>query len=894
MTSQESLLAELLAALEENAALNPEEWLQAHPEAEPSLLLQLEKLQAAGALTRTGAPPPLPSRYRHLEPHLAGGMGDIWLAQDAVLGHPVAIKVMKFVGVDAEETRRRFLAEGRLTARLAHPGIVPVHDLGELTDGRAWFAMKFVNGRNLSEVLERLESGDAKTVQDFPLRRRVEIAIRICEALAYAHAQQALHLDLKPANIMVGEFGEVLLLDWGIAQADLVSPEPDNTWKESMDAAGVPGTPPYMAPEQAAGEPDRIDARTDVFGIGALLRHLFAGEPPYTGKSRAEVRWAASTGAQHDPEMERTPWPIPRELRAICQKALAIRRKDRYENIEAVGQDLRAWLEDRAGMAWRDSVHVRILKWARRQPGLAAMLLFLPLGILATVTAVLIGQKELQAEESLRLQAESWTQTLRLREALRNLRALGVGFEGGSDQIEIVPLVETWAARLKQGGFDIKNQSVHELLSVYRQVEAKDAEISSDLVRSLSAMAWRSEISGLSGAARQSHGQAPGYMAGKQTLLLPKFQNTPPQVLEIPVKIDAFLDRLEGNSTRIQLWHLAQEWYFLPGGVPEKLTVQNKWTQLSTSPLEPKDAAWLARLILDGLGNRSQAIDILRRQVKKDSSDFWATFLLAKTLDPKYSGPKTLSEKRYLFERSVALEPNSAWAWDNLANVQTAQGETEAAIESLQHALSLKSKLAMSKVQLGRLIQTRNPEQAARLFSEAPRDEPRNPRVWLGCGRWLLEQGKTEQALEAFKTAYLNNHSAEIDIWRAALLGRLAAGDFTGVDEQLTLWEKAGWVPSSTRFVRASYFVATENALAALPLLEKSVGILLSNVGSTEEKSRRLVFSWIDRLLFSEPLTFIWSWEWNDPEAADRAQLLHRNLLELKEHFHDLEYWRTR
>ncbi len=214
-----------------------------------------------------------------------GGMGIVWQAWDPVLERRLAIKVLRDTVASSESATERFLTEARIHAKLEHPGIVPVHEQGCTVEGLPYFAMKLVEG----QTLERLLEGRPGPEHDLP--RYLKIFEQVCQTLGYAHSKGVIHRDLKPANIMVGSFGEVQLMDWGIAKLlhesspeAAAHPSPPPPLQEKLTHAGdVMGTPAYMAPEQARGGNTPIDARVDVFALGAVLCVILTGEPPYTG-----------------------------------------------------------------------------------------------------------------------------------------------------------------------------------------------------------------------------------------------------------------------------------------------------------------------------------------------------------------------------------------------------------------------------------------------------------------------------------------------------------------------------------------------------------------------------------------------------------------------------------
>jgi serine/threonine protein kinase len=297
------------------------------------------RLRAAG-----GAPDLSGTKYRLLEGVARGGMGAVYLAEDVQLGRRVALKVLDLPDPGGALTRR-LMQEARVLARLEHPGIVPVHDVGALADGRVFYAMKFVEGLRLDQHLARMAS----------LPERLRLFGKICEAVAFAHARGILHRDLKPENIMVGPFGEVLVMDWGLAKIlgetqDLRSPatqiseappapmlsggratREESTASTGADAAetahgAVLGTPGYMAPEQARGEVSRLDQRTDIYSLGAVFYFLLAG--------RAQVKGR--------PQILRG---VPRPLAAIYAKAMSPEPVNRYASVEELATDLARFLD---------------------------------------------------------------------------------------------------------------------------------------------------------------------------------------------------------------------------------------------------------------------------------------------------------------------------------------------------------------------------------------------------------------------------------------------------------------------------------------------------------------------------------------------------------------------
>nr|MBA3818764.1 serine/threonine protein kinase [Deltaproteobacteria bacterium] len=283
--------------------------------------LESQPTQAAALL---GALPPLPlvdaAFYKADREIARGGMGRIVAAEDQRLGRRVALKELL---EPAGEQLTRFHREALITARLQHPGIVPVYEAGRWPTGEPFFAMKLVSGRPLDRVI-----ADARTLEErLALLPRIAAA---ADAIAYAHSQRVVHRDLKPANVLIGEFGETVVIDWGLAK-DLRSTEVDSLDPQSpiggahdqTVAGAVMGTPAFMPPEQARGE--AADERSDIYAIGAILYSVLCGSPPVSGERALEDASAGSI----TPLREREP-AVPPELASITERAMAFSRLDRY------------------------------------------------------------------------------------------------------------------------------------------------------------------------------------------------------------------------------------------------------------------------------------------------------------------------------------------------------------------------------------------------------------------------------------------------------------------------------------------------------------------------------------------------------------------------------------
>ena len=345
-------------------------------------------------------------RYRLKEEFARGGMGAILRVWDEDLRRNLAMKVM-IAGTEGTPTPDarslgRFLEEAQVTGQLDHPGIVPVHELGLDPEGRVYFTMKLVRGRTLREVLDLASKGQ----EDWNQTRALGVLLKVCEAVSYAHAKGVIHRDLKPANIMVGRFGEVFVMDWGLAKVvgrrdekDLrTRSEPDSSQVSServnvdpetplntMDG-DVVGTPAYMSPEQARGRVGELGPHSDVYSIGAILYHLLAGRMPYSRPGTTAENhaiWRALQAEPPEPLADVAPRAVP-ELVSICEKAMEREVCARFGSVEELAGELRAYLEGRVVQAHRTGAVIELRKWVARNRlaagALAASLLFLVVG----------------------------------------------------------------------------------------------------------------------------------------------------------------------------------------------------------------------------------------------------------------------------------------------------------------------------------------------------------------------------------------------------------------------------------------------------------------------------------------------------------------------------------
>ena len=441
----------------------------------------------AGAYSAGGIPADVPvwfgaeGRYQIRAEIGRGGMGVVYEALDRQLGRPVAVKVLRADCRGDAAWAEQFVREARISGWLQHPAIIPVHDLGWLPDGRPYLIMKRVRGKTLADLLSEKPT---RTVEE--RRRLLGIVLRVSQALAYAHARRVIHRDLTPRNVMVGDFGEVLLMDWGLAKcldeapaadtpaAAASTDSPATTPSRHSQAGLVRGTPSYMAPEQARGQVGPPDTRGDVFGLGAILCHVLTGEPPFTGATKDEVLARGAAGDTTAAAARLRAARIDGELRSLVERCLAPDPDDRPPDAGAVAGELSAYLAsvERRLRAAEHQVRVR-----RLQAFLLALVLLCGgswvwfrhrLEARAAETRLAAATRELadalggadtllrQTREQSTEESAEWAKVRGKAATLRSLLATGAGTEEArsraAERLEELEVLEELAAVPPRGG----------------------------------------------------------------------------------------------------------------------------------------------------------------------------------------------------------------------------------------------------------------------------------------------------------------------------------------------------------------------------------------------------------------------------------------------------------
>ncbi len=668
----------------------------AHLDVCPSCLAALSDRRPAdvliAALRRGGEPDGQTAavsggRYVAVRLHATGGLGEVHEAEDTELGRRVALKRVRAARADDPDSRRRFLREAAITARLEHPGVVPVYGLGWDADGRPHYAMRLVEGESLHQAVRAFHDAD-RPGRDPGERRLAQRALlgrfaAVCQTVAYAHSRGMIHRDLKPANVMLGKFGETLVVDWGLAKrvgsaaTDGDAPSPDPVDGETQTGERV-GTPAYMSPEQAAGRWDVVGPASDVYGLGATLYTILTGRPPL---DPATTPRAVAPPRQVKPE-------VPPALEAVCLKAMSARPEDRYASAAEVGAEVERWLAGEPVAAYPDGWPARAGRWARRHRvavgGLAAGLL---------VAAVLGGGGGVWlARTAADRRAERARLEAKDRDAVDRALAEMPGLVGAWRFREAAGLLDQTAAGLSEFAPPADRDRLDQARTDVRLAERVDAirvERSTLFEGKLNPAA----ASAAYAAAFERHGLD---CTGAKIEELGRRIATSPVRDALLAALDDWAVQEEDSGRRDRLTRIARAADPHPAWRDplRDALARRDWAALRRLA-ERADVDHLSPAVLVVLGQSlglgtSDAARLLRRAQGRHPADFWLNFYLGAAV--YRTSERNAAEAARYFQACLAARPDSGLVRLNLAVALGTCGNYDAAAGEYRRAIELDAK----------------------------------------------------------------------------------------------------------------------------------------------------------------------------------------------------------
>jgi eukaryotic-like serine/threonine-protein kinase len=727
-------------------------------------------------------------RYRLVGEIARGGMGAVLQGRDVGLGRDLAIKVMLGGHRDDPEVVRRFVEEAQIGGQLQHPGVVPVYELGELRDRQPYFTMKLVRGRTLAALLKD-RSGPAN---DLP--RFVQIFEQVCQPVAYAHARGVIHRDLKPSNVMVGSFGEVQVMDWGLAKvlpqggvADEVRTLDESVVRtvrsgpgsDGSRAGSVLGTPAYMAPEQARGEVARLDERCDVFGLGAILCEVLTGSAPYTSSSYAEVCDKSARGdlAEAMTRLEACGSDI--ELIELARDCLAAEPAARPRDAGVVARRLTAHL---AGVQER----LRAAELARVEAQARAESERARRRLTVALAAALLGLVAVGGGSYVRVQqghaalvAKTAVGVNRALDDAARLRGEALASGAGT--------VAPWAKALDAA------RRAHELLkqgegdAVLRaRVAAALAQLGQERAAAEADVRLLAELESIRGGRAED-----GDPRRTDSEYAAAFRKAGLDVDRVGPKLAGAW--IAGRARAAEVLSYVDDWAIVrvraeakSGGVGWRALIAvareadpDRWRNAVRASLDEGRVAELRRLAddpalgeqpamsllllaiaLQQFGEYEQSEKVLWRAWRRDPSDFWVNFELADAQTRgRLSGdvrdllPRPEVAARFL-TAAIAIRPQSAAAHNGLGMALQAQGSLAAAADEYLEALRLNPADACAHHNLGGVFRDQRNTAAAEVeLREALRLRPDHPEAHMGLGLALRDQGKRDAAVAELREA---------------------------------------------------------------------------------------------------------------------------------------------
>jgi tetratricopeptide (TPR) repeat protein len=750
----EALLPRGLAALGALGQVRKDQESTVDPQRQPSLAAvtvdrPAETDQSAGEAATVGTATSSGQRFRILRPHARGGLGEVFVARDEELHREVALKEIQQRHADQPDSRARFLLEAEITGGLEHPGIVPVYGLGAYPDGRPFYAMRLIRGDSLKDAIQHFHQADVpgrdpgeRAVAYRGLLRRF---LDMCNAVAYAHGRGVLHRDLKPGNVMLGKYGETLVVDWGLAKAvgraEGATGAEEGTLRPTAASDSAPtqlgtalGTPAYMSPEQAAGRLDQLGPASDVYSLGATLYCLLTGRAPFTRADLGAVL----------PKVQRGEFPPPRQvkgnvppaLEAICLKAMALRPEERYASPQALADDLEHWLADEPVRAYREPLLARLGRWRRRHRGLVA-------GVTAAaLVALLLGGIGLY-----------W-----LVEQAAELRR---GVEAALDQAterqqqarwaEAEAVLEQAQARLGESGPQDLQQRVAQARADLGLVRRLDAA----RLRGATIVEGQFDYAGAerdyAAAFRQAQLGRPGDNVAAVAARMRRSAIQP----QLVAALDDWVSCTLSESRRAWLLAVARradpdQWrdrFRDPRVGQQPQALERLARQAQRAEWSPQLVTTLARVLRRRGGD---AVPLLQAAQARHPQDFWLNFQLGDALDEAKRPEAAIG----YYRAALALRPHTNAVYNNLGNALAKKGDLDGAIACYKKALAIDPKHALAHYNLGNALREKGElDRAIACYEKALALHPKYAWAPYNLGNALKAKGDLDGAIACYRKA---------------------------------------------------------------------------------------------------------------------------------------------
>jgi serine/threonine protein kinase/Flp pilus assembly protein TadD len=699
-------------------------------------------------------------RYRVLRPHAKGGLGEVFVAEDRELHREVALKEIQAQHAHDPHSRGRFLLEAEITGGLEHPGIVPVYGLGAYADGRPFYAMRFIKGDNLKEAIERFHQAEVPGrdpgERTLALRQLLRRFVDVCNAVAYAHSRGVVHRDLKPGNVMLGKYGETLVVDWGLAkpvgrsEPAPVSDEPtlrpsSGSAVAATQAGAAVGTPAYMSPEQAAGRLELLGPASDVYSLGATLYCLLTGHAPFEGTDQGEVLRQVQRGAVVPPRRRKS--STPAALEAICLRAMALRPEDRYQSASAVAAEVEHWLADEPVAAYREPLVRWLQRWARRHKTLVAAVAAALLAVVLLGGAGAWWQLRQQAERRAEAARQEWERRQAVEAALEQAGRL----MGLAQWAQARALLEQGRLRLGDSGPEDLQQRLQQAEADLNLVERFDAARLQTATLIEGKFDWAEGERLYAAALRESGLGAEGEEAAAVGARLRDSAVRP----EVVAALDDWASITENQSR--QAWLLAVARAADPDPLRDRLR-QSQLGQDRTAlarlaeearaaGLSPQLAVALGRALSRSGGN---AVGLLAAAQARFPHDFWLNFLLGVALYEAKQRDEAISYWR----AALALRPQASAVHNNLGVALKAKGLLEEAIGHYHQALQVDSKDAQAHYNLGNALQAKDQlDEAIAQYEQALQIDPKLVQAHYNLGNALSAKGLLDEAIRHYQQA---------------------------------------------------------------------------------------------------------------------------------------------